>query len=97
LKRSRFSPRNKRITIKAKDSGDSLIISVADEGMGMTQETMDKLFNRFYQADQTIGNKIGTGLGLSICRGIVEAHGDKIWVESTLEKGSVFSFSLPHL
>lgn len=72
------------------------MISVTDKGIGMTQETINKLFNRFYQAEQVVpGNKKGTGLGLSICRGIIEAHNGNIWVESVLGKGSTFNFSLP--
>jgi signal transduction histidine kinase len=64
--------------------------------MGMSEETISKLFNRFYQAEQGVSGKTkGTGLGLSICRGIVEAHGGAISVKSEPDKGSMFTFSLP--
>jgi PAS domain S-box-containing protein len=93
---TKFSPKGSVITISAKTCERDFVLAVSDQGVGMAQETMDKLFSRFYQAEQTNGEaKKGTGLGLSICRGIVEAHNGKIWVESSPGNGSVFSFSLP--
>jgi two-component system sensor histidine kinase KdpD len=93
---AKFSPKGSTITISARATDKDLVLAVADKGIGMNRETMDKLFIRFYQAEQK-GADIpkGTGLGLSICRGIIEAHGGKIWVESNPGNGSVFSFSLP--
>jgi two-component system, OmpR family, sensor histidine kinase VicK len=74
----------------------SIVIRVTDQGKGISKENIGKLFNRFFQAENVvIGKTRGTGLGLAICKGIVEAHGGKIWAESELEKGSTFSFSLP--
>ena len=71
-------------------------MSVADKGQGIPAELLDKIFDRFYQAESIVtGRKRGTGLGLSICRGIVQAHKGSLWVESKLGEGSKFSFSLP--
>jgi two-component system sensor histidine kinase KdpD len=93
---TKFSPIGSPITLSATVTMNNLIVSVKDRGIGMTQDTIDNLFNRFYQAGQVAtGNSKGTGLGLSICRGIIEAHGGKIWVESSIGDGSTFSFSLP--
>jgi PAS domain S-box-containing protein len=92
----KFSPQGSPIIIEAGVKGNDLIISISDRGVGMTQETIDKLFNRYYRAEQAVASKTrGTGLGLSICRGIIEAHGGKIRVESVVGKGTTFSFNIP--
>ena len=93
---TKFSPEGSQIIIEAKLDEDNVIISVEDSGIGMPPEVVAKLFDRFYQSYQVVEGKThGTGLGLSICKGIVEAHGGKIWVESQPGKGSKFSFSIP--
>jgi PAS domain S-box-containing protein len=92
----KFSSEGSQIEINAMLKDKDVIISVEDKGTGMPPEVVANLFNRFYQANQMFeGRTRGTGLGLTICKGIVEAHGGKIWVESQLGKGSKFSFSIP--
>ena len=88
----RYSAEGTQITLEAGLNGKGVIISVSDEGIGIPPELREKVFERFYQV---VGHTPGTGLGLSICRGIVEAHQGKIWVESEPGKGARFSFSLP--
>ena len=67
-----------------------------DHGEGIAPQDLPKLFRKFSQIDSSATRKAGgTGLGLVICKGIVEQHGGKIWVESTLGKGSTFYFTLP--
>ncbi|HAX61299.1 MAG TPA: hypothetical protein DCX95_01890 [Elusimicrobia bacterium] len=84
------------ITIEGKEEGDSVIISIRDTGPGIKKEDLHKIFSKFYRGDNFIARtNRGSGLGLSIAKGIVEAHGGKIWVESEEGKGSKFSFSLP--
>jgi PAS domain S-box-containing protein len=91
-----FSHEGSEITIEAKADNAQIVITVADQGVGISAQDIKRLFNRFYQADNIVsGQKKGTGLGLCICKCIVEAHGGKIWVESKVGKGSRFSFSLP--
>lgn len=86
------------ITVKAIDDGKNIIISVSDTGMGISPENLKKLFTKFFQVDTTERRKQGgTGLGLAICKGIIEGHKGKIWIESTMGKGTTFSFSVPHL
>lgn len=96
----KFTPANGQITIKAEvqEKGDYLEISVRDTGIGIPQNQLDKVFERFKQVSGLSVEPIqGIGLGLSITREIVKMHGGKIWVESKLNEGSKFSFLLPLL
>ncbi|MEE9594179.1 MAG: ATP-binding protein, partial [Candidatus Hydrothermarchaeales archaeon] len=80
----------------AEKEDSSVKICVADTGMGIPKEEVGKVFDKFYQADASIRRKYpGTGLGLAITKGLVEAHGGKIWVESELGNGTRFYFTLP--
>ena len=93
---AKFSPENSDILIEANEVEDFLVISVADQGIGISPQCIGNLFNRFYQVQQAVTSKTrGTGLGLVICKGIIDAHEGKIWVESEEGKGSKFSFSIP--
>jgi len=85
------------VLIESKIEDKNIIISVKDSGIGMNKEFIKKkLFKKFQQEDNTERRKYdGTGLGLAICKGIVERHKGKIWVESEVEKGSTFYVSLP--
>ena len=75
-----------------------VLFSVCDEGQGIPSDKLESIFERFQQVDSSDSRrKGGTGLGLTICRKIVEQHEGKIWVGSTLGKGSTFSFILPLL
>jgi NtrC-family two-component system sensor histidine kinase KinB len=72
-----------------------LLIGVTDSGRGIPQEAQARLFSKFQQVSSVEGRRRGTGLGLAFCRLAVEAHGGQIWVESELDKGSTFLFTLP--
>ncbi len=92
----KYSPRRRAITITCHATGEEVIVSVSDMGMGIALSEQEHIFDRFHRASDTATQTIsGAGLGLYICRAIVEAHGGRIWVESTLHEGSTFSFSLP--
>ena len=93
---AKYSSEGGEIVVEAQLDGNKVIIEVTDKGEGIPAEFLPKVFDRFYQSDRIAsGQKSGTGLGLSICRGIIETHGGRIWVESELGEGSKFSFSLP--
>ena len=93
---TKFSPEGSPIVIEAKCEEENIVISVDDRGEGISENSIGKLFNRFYQAERVVSGKIrGTGLRLVICKGIIEAHGGKIWVESQMGKGSKLSFTIP--
>ena len=70
-----------------------LQVSVADQGVGIPQRDLHRVFDRFHRVEGEISKRVGgTGLGLAICQRLVEAHGGKIWVESRIGKGSTFYF-----
>jgi K+-sensing histidine kinase KdpD len=92
----KFSDDNTTILISAESNGQEVVVRVDDQGSGIAPEIREKIFERFFQGNgRKTGRRKGTGLGLAICRGIIEAHGGRIWVESLPGKGSIFSFSLP--
>jgi signal transduction histidine kinase/HAMP domain-containing protein len=84
------------VEVEATASKDTFVVSVSDTGPGLSEGDQQKIFEEFHQVDaSSTRKKGGTGLGLSIAKRIVEMHGGRIWVESTLGKGSTFSFTLP--
>lgn len=89
----KFTPAGGRVSLRAWRSGDDVIFEVADTGPGIPAEHRKHLFDRFWQANRA--DRRGVGLGLPISRGIVEAHGGRIWFESEVGKGSRFYVSLP--
>jgi signal transduction histidine kinase len=75
---------------------DSFLVGVSDTGAGISEADQEKIFEEFQQADSSsTKQKGGTGLGLSIAKRIIEMHGGRIWVESSLRTGSTFWFTLP--
>jgi len=91
----KFTPRSGEISIKTRELNGQVEVKVSDTGTGIPAEDLDKVFEKFYQADSTLTREAGgTGLGLAICRGIIEAHNGHIWAESELGKGSTFIFRL---
>ena len=83
------------VTGQGADQKSTMEISVADTGLGIPDEVLPNLFGKFITKDSNGMNPHGTGLGLFICKGIVEAHGGKIWAESSKSKGTTFTFTLP--
>jgi PAS domain S-box-containing protein len=81
------------ITVGAASNDQEVVFWVADSGSGIEPGNLPRVFDRFFQA--TRGDRRGAGLGLPIAKGIVEAHGGQIWVESTLGQGTTFFFSIP--
>lgn len=90
----KFTPNGGRITVGAEQRDGKVTLSVRDTGLGIANEHQARVFDRYWQSAD--GSRArGTGLGLSIAKGIVEAHGGRIWVDSNPGEGSTFSFSLP--
>jgi signal transduction histidine kinase len=103
----KFTRVGSRVTISAEQGEDPdmlldprfrkyVKISVRDEGLGITPENLEKIFEKFQQVEDSVTrSKGGTGLGLSISKEIVQHHGGKIWAESAIPTGSIFSFTMP--
>ena len=91
----KYSPRGGTITVSGESSGAEYVISVADQGIGMTAEQQARVFDKFYRVDASNTAISGLGLGMSIARQIVEEHGGRIWVKSAIGAGTTVTFTLP--
>ncbi|WHY86330.1 cell wall metabolism sensor histidine kinase WalK [Neobacillus novalis] len=93
----KYSPEGGQVTFSIKEREDKIIVSIADQGMGIPKENIAKVFDRFYRVDKARTRKLGgTGLGLAIAKEMVNVHGGAIWATSEEGKGTVISFSLPY-
>jgi signal transduction histidine kinase len=88
----KFTPSGGRVTVNARKVGDKLSISVADTGVGIAPAELPHVFDRYYTSSQ---GQRGTGLGLYIAKGLVEAHGGSIWLESQVGVGTIVYVTLP--
>ncbi len=92
----KFTPLGGHVELRAREVGDALCVEVEDNGIGIAEESLDKLFQPFSQVDSSLArNYGGTGLGLALSKRLVELHGGEVWVKSTPGQGSCFGFSLP--
>ena len=92
----KYSPDGGPVLVSARVRADDVQTSVADQGIGIEEQLLEHIFDRFYQVDNASTRKVGgSGLGLSICKAIVEAHDGSIWVESRPGAGSTVHFTLP--
>jgi len=95
----KFTPEGGEISVSAKllaGEGGMVAVSVKDSGIGIPEDQLKKVFEKFYQVEGSLHRSVsGTGLGLAITKGLVETHQGKIWVESEVGKGSTFTFTLP--
>ena len=91
---AKYSPPDSEISISAHYTNEAMLISISDLSPSIPTAERENVFNKFYRLHYA-KDVSGTGLGLSICKGIVEAHGGKIWVGPSPEFGNRFTFSLP--
>ncbi len=92
----KYSPAGGMVTVRGTAENGRILIQVSDQGVGIPEADLQRVFERFFRADNIVTRRVGgIGLGLSICKGIVEAHGGKIWGESIPGVGTTFSFTLP--
>lgn len=91
----KFSPEGGQIIVTSKKMGSDCQVEISDFGVGISDKEKPLLFHKFFQASNQAGVQKGTGLGLYISKGIVEAHGGKVWVENNTPQGSKFYFTIP--
>jgi signal transduction histidine kinase len=92
----KFSPDGGTIKVLLLEQDDDICVIVKDEGIGMPADKHQRIFERFYQIDGSSRRRFGgTGIGLAIVKRIIDAHQGKIWVESEINQGSSFYFTLP--
>jgi two-component system phosphate regulon sensor histidine kinase PhoR len=90
----KFTPAGGEIELRAERLGDELVVSVADSGIGVPPDDLERIFERFYKTDRSRSGG-GTGLGLAIAKHLVQAHGGRIWAESDGSSGTTIRFTLP--
>ena len=92
----KYAPEGGEVTVSMEETTNSVVVHIADQGLGIPADKVDRLFELFYRVQSRETRQIeGLGLGLALTRALVEAHGGEIWVESEPGTGSVFSYSLP--
>jgi two-component system sensor histidine kinase KdpD len=91
---TKYTPRGTQIELSAREKGAEVIVTVADPGPGIPPELLDAIFDKFYRLPREREGG-GAGLGLAICRGIVVAHGGRIWAENRDDGGAAFHFTIP--
>ena len=92
---AKYSPDGSEIVVRARLESNELLISVKDQGPGIGTDECDRVFDKFYRSTRLPASaNAGTGMGLAIARGIIEAHGGRIWVDSEPGHGAVFTFAL---
>jgi signal transduction histidine kinase len=93
---SKYSPPGSTVTVAASEGPKTVEINISDTGIGISEDDLGKLFNKFFRADNSSTREVsGTGLGLYITKHLVEAHGGEIWAESVLGKGTTFHLIWP--
>lgn len=94
---NKYSPDGGRISFYLKKFEDEIEVSIADEGLGVPDEDLANVFDRFFRVDKARSREMGgTGLGLAIAREVIEAHGGRIWAERNKSKGTIIKFTLPY-
>lgn len=93
----KYSPHGGKVTVRLEEQGNKYLISIIDEGVGVSAEQFDHIFERFYRVHNTTSQQYsGIGLGLYVAKAIIAGHGGQIWFTNNQNNGSTFHFTLPH-
>ena len=92
----KYAPPDTRVTVSAEPAVNGVVLSVADEGTGIPEDAQERIFERFFQVDQSATRRVGgTGLGLYICSRMAESIGGRLWLARSDGEGSAFSLFVP--
>jgi K+-sensing histidine kinase KdpD len=91
---AKYAPPQTEITLKVRESGQEIILSIADQGIGVAEEDMPFIFDKFFVSTHHNAPR-STGFGLSICKRIMEVHQGRIWVQKNPDGGAIFMLALP--
>ncbi|GAC1469174.1 MAG: hypothetical protein PVS3B1_23730 [Ktedonobacteraceae bacterium] len=92
----KYSPNGGQVSVSLQEQGDQYLVSISDQGMGVSPEQFDHIFERFYRIHNTASQHFsGIGLGLYVAKAIIDRHGGSIWLASNPDTGSTFHFTLP--
>lgn len=92
----KYSPQGGLIIVRGEVAGNEITVSVADQGIGIAPDDLNRLFDKFFRANSRAGRRVvGSGLGLPIVRAIVDSHGGRVWAESHVDQGTTLYFTLP--
>jgi signal transduction histidine kinase len=91
----KYSPNGKKITVDAMIKDNHVVVKIIDYGIGIPEDDLDRVFTRFFRVRGLASTFSGSGIGLYISSEIIKRHGGNMWVESEIDKGSTFYFSLP--
>jgi signal transduction histidine kinase len=92
----KFSPEGGTVAVELQETEHEILMIISDQGIGVPQDKLDRIFDRFYQVDGSSKRRFGgTGIGLALVKRIIEAHKGRIWVTSEVKKGSSFYVALP--
>src|SRR5262249_11463572 len=93
---AKYAPNGTTVTLRARETGSEVVIEVIDEGPGIPEEALERVFDKFYRVRQGDRQRAGTGLGLAICRGFVEALGGRIMAENRTDRpGAILRITFP--
>lgn len=91
----KFTDSGRQITIHTTAADDHILVSLSDEGIGIPEDEIDTVFDKFIQSSKTKTGAGGTGLGLAICKEIIEGHGGRIWAANNEGRGATFTYTIP--